>query len=87
VAQFFAEGRECAMFDGASEMAEKVSYYLEHPSRREAMAEAGHLRCLNGGNSVDDRARAVLAKVAELRGEAAPTTEADPYFAKAARAP
>jgi spore maturation protein CgeB len=87
VAQFFAEGRECAMFDGASEMAEKVGYYLEHPARREAMAEAGHLRCLNGGNSVDDRARAVLAKVAELHGEATPATEPDPYFAKAARAP
>ena len=33
-------------------------------ARREKIAEAGHIRCLNSGHSVDDRARAVLAKVA-----------------------
>jgi hypothetical protein len=89
VAQFFAEGRDCAMFGGSREMVEKVGYYLDRSDERERIAEAGHLRCLSGGNSVDDRARAVLAKVAELRGEAAtpPVSGADPYLARAARVP
>ena len=88
VAQFFAEGQECAMFDGASEMVEKVGYYLNHPGRREAMTEAGHLRCLSGGNSVNERARAMLAKVSELRdGAPALGDGVDPYLAKAASAP
>jgi hypothetical protein len=83
VAEFFREGRDCAMFFGAEEMADKVGYYLHHSREREAIAEAGHLRCLNGGNSVDDRVRAVLAKVAELGGEA----RAESYFARAVNAP
>ena len=87
VADFFEEGRDCGMFAGAEEMAEKVAYYLDHPAEREAITEAGHLRCLNSGNSVDDRANAILAKVAELRGArevAAPTAA---HFAKAVSAP
>ena len=46
-----------AMFDGASEMVEKVGYFLDHPGRREAITEAGHLRCLNGGISLAQGAR------------------------------
>ncbi len=83
VASFFVEGRECGMFAGAEEMAAKVGYFLDHPQEREAIAEAGHLRCLSSGNSVDDRVRAVLAKVAELTGAEA----SEPYFAKAVNAP
>ncbi len=89
VRQFFEEGRECGMFAGAEEMVAKVGYYLDRPDEREAVTEAGHLRCLNSGNSVDDRARAILAKVAELRGGGAPeeSLEADAYFAMAVNAP
>jgi hypothetical protein len=87
--EFFEEGRECGMFEGAAEMAAKVGYYLDHPAEREAVTEAGHVRCLNSGNSVDDRVSAMLAKVAELRGGAAPAPvpATEPYFAKAANAP
>ena len=67
VADYFVEGRECAMFNGAEEMIAKVDHYLAHPRERAAVAEAGHVRCLNSGNSVDDRARTVLAKVEDLR--------------------
>ena len=84
-AEFFVEGRECAMFEGAEEMAAKVGYYLDHPQEREEIAEAGHVRCLHSGNSVDDRVRAILAKVAELRGEANPPAET--HFASAVNAP
>jgi spore maturation protein CgeB len=83
VAQFFEEGRDCAMFADADEMARKVAHYLDHPDEREAIAEAGHVRCLDGGHAVDDRVRAVLAKVAEL-GRQAPV---EPYFARAVNAP
>jgi hypothetical protein len=83
VAEFFEEGRECGMFAGAPEMVDKVGYYLDRPGEREAVAEAGHLRCLNSGHSVDDRARAMLAKVEQLRaGRAEP-----PYLARAVNAP
>ncbi len=47
VRAFFKEGTDCGMFEGAEEMVEKVGYYLDHPGEREAIAEAGHLRCLN----------------------------------------
>jgi spore maturation protein CgeB len=93
VRQHFEEGRECGMFNGAAEMVEKVGYFLDHAAEREAIAEAGHIRCLTSGNSVDDRVRAVLAKIAELRGgEAAQShaeapSEEEAYFAIAVNAP
>ena len=86
VAQFFTEGAECGMFAGAEEMVEKVGYYIDHAQEREATAEAGHLRCLKSGNSVDDRARAVMSKVAELRAAATAPAD-DPYLAMATSAP
>jgi spore maturation protein CgeB len=90
VAQYFEEGRDCGMFAGAEEMVAKIGYYLDHQAERERIAEAGHIRCLNSGHSVDDRVRAILAKVAELRGVEAPAAEAveeEAYFAKAVNAP
>jgi spore maturation protein CgeB len=71
------------MFEGAREMVDKVGYYLDHPAERETTAEAGHLRCLNSGHSVDDRARTMLVKVEQLR---AGVTD-PPYLAKAVNAP
>jgi hypothetical protein len=87
VRDYFEEGLDCAMFEGADEMVAKVGYYLDQPDEREAMTEAGHIRCLQSGNSVDDRVRAVLAKVAELRGDETPAAAGDGYFAKAVNAP
>jgi spore maturation protein CgeB len=72
VVTYFEEGRECAFFDGADEMIERVDYFLAHPAEREAVAEAGHLRCLSSGNAVDDRVRTVLEKVEELRARTGP---------------
>lgn len=67
VARYFQEGRECAMFEGLDELAHKVRYYLQHRGERDQIAAAGRARCLSSGSSVDDRAKAVIAKVAELR--------------------
>jgi len=83
VAEYFEEGRECGMFEGPQEMADKVGYYLDHPAEREAMAEAGHVRCLNSGHSVDDRARTMLSKVEALRAGRPDS----PYLARAVNAP
>ncbi len=64
---YFAEGIDCAMFEGAEELAAKVAYYLAHPEERRRIAEAGHRRCLSSGYSVDDRVATILAKVEEIR--------------------
>ena len=90
VARYFEEDRECAMFAGAEEMVARIGYYLDHSAEREQIMEAGHIRCLHSGHSVDDRVGAILAKVAELRGvetAAADPVEEEAYFAKAVNAP
>jgi len=46
VQELFAEGREIACFGSVEELAEKIDYYLAHPEKREAIARAGHLRCV-----------------------------------------
>jgi len=66
VAQYFAEGRECAMFDGAEEMVEQVRYYLVHPQERAQIAAAGHARCIAAGYSYDDRAATVVNKAQDM---------------------
>lgn len=42
----FQAGREVATFRSDTELLEKIDWYLDHPSERDAMAEAGHRRCL-----------------------------------------
>ena len=66
----FDEGVECACFSTVEEAVERIGYYLEHEREREAVAAAGRLRCEVSGYSIDHRAAAVLARVAELRGAA-----------------
>ena len=67
VAQYFEEGRECAMFGDEDELADKVRFYLYHRGERDRIAAAGQARCLSSSYSVDDRAAAVIAKAAGLR--------------------
>ena len=73
------------MFEGAEEMVEKVGYYLEHADEREAVAEAGHVRCLQFRKFGRRPVRAILAKVEELRGAGAAPADVD--FASAVNAP
>ena len=44
--EFFDIGREIACHHGREDLVEKVRYYLEHDSEREAIRRAGHERCL-----------------------------------------
>ena len=56
---FYDEGTEVACFGSAEELAEKVQYYLAHPAEREAIARAGHARCVPA-YSYDNRMREIL---------------------------
>lgn len=42
--QYYVPGREIATFANFSELAEKIRYYLDQPSERDAMAMAGYRR-------------------------------------------
>jgi spore maturation protein CgeB len=67
LATYFTEGEECAAFAGPEELAEQVASYLEKEHERAAVAEAGRRRAERSGYSIEERAKVVLAKVAELR--------------------
>lgn len=41
---FFRIDEEIAVFEGVSELAEKIKYYLKHPDVRDRLAIAGHVR-------------------------------------------
>lgn len=64
----FKAGEECDFFDGPEELIEKVKLYLSAPSKRIAIAAAGHKRALDAGYSYDHRAQAIVDKYTELRG-------------------
>jgi len=66
LATFFRENVECGSFGLPEELAERVDYFLRHEDERAAIARAGRERSLASGYSVDDRARVLLDKVAEL---------------------
>jgi hypothetical protein len=67
VLSFYREGVEVECFDSAEEMAEKIDYYLSHPSKREAIARAGHSRCVPA-YSYDERVKEILRYYQEQRG-------------------
>ncbi len=56
----YAEDREIACFGSASELADKVNYYLKNPSEARRIAEAGHHRTVPQ-YSYDNRMKQILA--------------------------
>lgn len=44
--EFYEEGKEVACFDSVEELATKIEYYLVHTEERDAIARAGHARCV-----------------------------------------
>ena len=44
--EHYVEGREVACFGSIEELADKIAYYLAHSHERQAIARAGHLRCV-----------------------------------------
>ena len=70
--RYFEDGLECAFFNNADDLVDKIRYYLAHEDERRAIAEAGRQRALTSGYSYDDRVATIVAKYRELRA----TTEA-----------
>jgi len=62
---FFAEGREYAGFSSPEELAEKATYYLEHPDEREAVAERGYQRLIQGRHTIRDRVKTIIEHLEE----------------------
>ncbi len=46
VAELFEVGMEIEVFKNATELKEKIAYYLAHPAEREAIAKRGHAKFL-----------------------------------------
>jgi spore maturation protein CgeB len=57
--EVYEEGKEVAGFGSPGELAEKIHYYLAHPAERDAIARAGHARCVPA-YSYDNRVREIL---------------------------
>jgi len=58
----FKEGVEAEFYSDREELLKKIDYYLQHDLERQAIAQAGRARCLNGyGN--EDRLRDVLNRI------------------------
>lgn len=64
---FFEEGKEAEFFDSASEMLEKVRYYLKHDAKREQIARSGRGRCVASGYSMRAQLGVMLCTAFSLR--------------------
>ena len=60
---YYAEGREAEFFAGRDELLGKARFYLDHTDRREAIAAAGHHRCLTSKYTHRDRVRQILEQI------------------------
>lgn len=58
--ELYEEGREVACFGSVEELGSKIEYYLTHPVERDAIARAGHARCVPA-YSYDERMKQILA--------------------------
>lgn len=64
--ELLTEGSEMGCFGSISELIDKVCYYRSNESVRVAIAEAGHKRITEGGNTYLDRLDDILRKAAPL---------------------
>jgi hypothetical protein len=69
IAAHFMEDRDCVMFGSAVELVAKVRSCLADDALRHCVAQAGQVRALTSGYSIDDRARTVIAKARALLNE------------------
>lgn len=64
--RYFEENVEAAFFEGDEELAEKVSYFLDHEDQRERIAEAGYQKSQRSGYSIRDRVQVIIEKYNEI---------------------
>lgn len=76
ILELFTEGQEIACFASAQELAEKIDYFLSHEPERQAIASAGHRRCVPH-HSYTARMGALLDWHRQQWGDAAASTEAE----------
>jgi hypothetical protein len=67
--ELYKEGEEVACFSSPEELAEKIDYYLAHPGERDAIASAGHRRCVPA-YSYDNRMAEILRWHEEIGSKA-----------------
>lgn len=65
--EYFAEGKACLMFDGHEELREKIEWVLSNPDQAAKIRNHGRAKVLP--HTYQTRARAVLNKIRNLRGE------------------
>lgn len=62
ILSYFTEDQEIVCFESPQEMKEKVDYYLNHPTERKRIAEAGFKRVTQGNHSYRHRVITMLEK-------------------------
>ena len=66
--EFFEEGQEAEFFASCEELLDKTKFYCSNESARKRVAEAGYLRCKQGGYAYVSSAQTCASRVrAELR--------------------
>lgn len=89
--RYFAIAREIETFGSPDELADKINYYLNHPSRRDEIAAAGHLR-VKREHTYEERFKDLLSRAEALRRRAVksrastPAADLPPAFESAIRA-
>jgi len=66
--RYFSIGREVVTFESPSELVEKVRYYLDNPSERNAIARAGHARTI-AEHTYERRISEILEKLRSLKAK------------------
>ena len=61
--EFFEEGKEAEFFASCEELLDKTKFYCSNESARKRVAEAGYLRCKQGGYSYVCRLRRALQEL------------------------
>jgi hypothetical protein len=61
--RYYEEGKEAEFFASEEELIDKARLYLANPEQRQAVARAGHLRCVTSGYRHQDRCRAIIESI------------------------
>ena len=75
--QCFDEGTEAEYFSSKYEFYEKIKYYLENDTEREAIAERGYKRCLTSGYSNYHRTKIMIENINGYRDDYLRSVEGD----------
>lgn len=67
--KLFEDGKEAVFFSDDQELLRQVNYYLNNPSLRQSIADAGMRRCNNSGYSTDERLKEILNMIASKKHE------------------